>query len=80
MELCEGQSLKELLKRRGLISESEVRYFIRQLLDVMEYMKSNRIIHRDLKLANIFLTKDLSIRVGDFGLARQLEVGEDRRR
>lgn len=44
-----------------------------QLISAVEYMHSNRVIHRDLKLGNVFLSVDMEIKVGDFGLAAKLE-------
>ena len=35
----------------------------------MEYVHSNNIIHRDLKLGNLFLTERMHLKIGDFGLA-----------
>ena len=43
-----------------------------QLISAVEYMHSNRVIHRDLKLGNIFLNDNMEIKVGDFGLATKL--------
>lgn len=44
-----------------------------QLISAVDYMHSNRVIHRDLKLGNIFLSSSMDIKVGDFGLAAKLE-------
>ena len=43
-------------------------------------MHSNRVIHRDLKLGNIFLNSTMDIKVGDFGLAAKLEFSDEKKR
>jgi serine/threonine protein kinase len=43
-----------------------------QLISAVDYMHNNRVIHRDLKLGNIFLNANMEIKVGDFGLAAKL--------
>ena len=47
-----------------------------QLISAVQYMHSNRVIHRDLKLGNIFLNENMEIKVGDFGLAAKLEFAD----
>lgn len=44
-----------------------------QIVKSLEYMHSNRVIHRDLKMGNIFLNENMDLKVGDFGLATKLE-------
>ena len=70
----------ELVKRRKQLTEPEAAYYGLQLLDAMRYLHANNIIHRDLKLGNLFLTSDMEMRVGDFGLATQLSCREERKR
>lgn len=43
-----------------------------QILSAVQYMHSNRIIHRDLKMGNIFINGNMELKVGDFGLATKL--------
>jgi len=80
LELCHNQSLNELLKRRKRLTEPEVKYFLFQLLDSVRYMHRKNIIHRDLKLGNLFLDKHLRIKVGDLGLATKLSSPDEKRK
>uniref|UniRef100_A0AC34R5V4 Serine/threonine-protein kinase PLK n=1 Tax=Panagrolaimus sp. JU765 TaxID=591449 RepID=A0AC34R5V4_9BILA len=69
LELCTRRSLMELLQRRKQITEPEARYFIKHLASACSYIHKQNIIHRDLKLGNLFLSDDMVLKVGDFGLA-----------
>jgi serine/threonine protein kinase len=44
-----------------------------QLIGACHYMHTHQVIHRDLKLGNLFLDADMNIKVGDFGLAALIE-------
>ena len=46
-----------------------MRYYMRQLAEGVAYVHQQHVIHRDLKLGNMFLTEDMSVKIGDFGLA-----------
>ncbi|KAF9900558.1 Cell cycle serine/threonine-protein kinase cdc5/MSD2 [Linnemannia zychae] len=80
LELCESKTLMELIKRRKRLTEPEVRYYVKQIVAGCAYLHDEKIIHRDLKLGNIFLTKDLQVRIGDFGLAAVLLNEGDRKK
>jgi polo-like kinase 1 len=80
LELCHNQSVNELIKRRKRLTEPESAYFMNQLIDAVEYMHDQCVIHRDLKLGNLFLDKDLNIKVGDLGLATRLANAEEKRK
>jgi serine/threonine protein kinase len=61
-----------MVKARKKLTMKEVKYFMRQIISAIEYMHSNRVIHRDLKMGNIFIDHKMDLKVGDFGLATKL--------
>ena len=61
LELCRRRSMMELHKRRQAITEPETRYFMKQILLGVQYLHENKIIHRDLKLGNIFLNDNMEV-------------------
>lgn len=72
MELLEGETLAQYLRRRGSLQVSEALPIVIQILDGLEAVHTCGIVHRDLKSANIFLTqKAARVVVMDFGLARE---------
>merc|ERR1719189_1818190 len=80
LELCRRRSLMELHKRRKAITEPETRYFMKQILLGVNYLHEKKIIHRDLKLGNIFLNEEMEIKIGDFGLATKESYDGERKR
>lgn len=70
----------ELHKRRKSITEFETRYYIYQIIQGVKYLHDNRIIHRDLKLGNLFLNDMLHVKIGDFGLATRIEYEGERKK
>ena len=69
-----------LIKNRKYLTEPEVQYFLLQIIDAIKYLHNRRIIHRDLKLGNIFLDDNLDVKVGDFGLATELNEPNERKK
>ncbi|XP_046393580.1 serine/threonine-protein kinase PLK1 [Ischnura elegans] len=80
LELCRMRSLMELHKRRKILTAPEVRYFLRQILLGVNFLHSQRIIHRDLKLGNLFLNDNLEVKIGDFGLATRVAYEGQRKK
>ncbi|KAK0667573.1 hypothetical protein QBC41DRAFT_366085 [Cercophora samala] len=77
LELCPNGSLMDMVKRRKGLTEPEVRFYSVQIAGAIKYMHAKGIIHRDLKMGNIFLDKHMNAKIGDFGLAALLLTGKD---
>jgi len=80
LELCPNKTMKELLKKRKRLQEVEAQCYMRQLIEAVKYMHDQSVIHRDLKLGNLFLGKNFEIKIGDFGLAAKLSFSGEKRK
>lgn len=76
MEFISGGSLKALVKKYASLDEVIIKRYAEQVLRGLAYLHSHRIIHRDLKGANILLTPEGTIKLTDFGSSARLP-GED---
>jgi polo-like kinase 1 len=72
LELCPNSSLNDIVKRRKRLSETEARYYLSQLVEATQHMHKCNIIHRDLKLGNLFIGEKMKLKIGDFGLATKV--------
>ena len=72
--------MMELHKRRKVLTEFETRYYMKQIVNGVQYLHNNQIIHRDLKLGNLFLNESLQVKIGDFGLATKIEFDGERKK
>lgn len=77
---ADAQSLMDLLRRRKRYTEPEARVIMTQLIGACQFMHNTNVIHRDLKLGNIFLNAEMDIKVGDLGLAALVEKPGDRKK
>ena len=80
LEICKNQTLNELLRRRKTLTEIEVQCYVIQLIKGLQYLHSHKIIHRDLKLGNLFLTDKMELKIGDFGLATKLDYDGEKKK
>lgn len=80
LELCQSGSLMDMLRRRRRFTEPEARFFMVQLIGACHYMHTHQVIHRDLKLGNLFLDANMNVKVGDFGLAALIENPGERKK
>ena len=72
MELVEGGTVKELLEGGQSLPWTVVIEVGRQLCSALQFLHNHGVIHRDLKPSNLFLTKSGELKLGDFGIARDL--------
>lgn len=80
LEYCSRRSMAHILKTRKVLTDPEVRYYLKQIVSGLKYLHEQEILHRDLKLGNFFINENMELKVGDFGLAARLEPMEQRRR
>ena len=73
MEYVPGGSIASLLQRFGPLGDSVTRVYTRQILIGLDYLHSQRVVHRDIKGANILVEKSGRIKLADFGMAKMLE-------
>jgi tetratricopeptide (TPR) repeat protein len=73
MEYVDGTTLKEILKRRGVIAPGGVTHVLAQMCEALAYAHEQKIVHRDIKAANTMWTRDKKAKIMDFGLAKVLE-------
>ena len=56
----------------SLLSERLIVDIVYQMVSAIRYMHAHNVLHRDLKTANIFLTKEGLVKIGDFGISKML--------
>ena len=75
-ELCDGDLYTELMKRPNGFSTEEVRRIMIQLNDAFAQMQKHKIVHRDLKVQNIFIKyttrPEFDVKLGDYGFSKEL--------
>ncbi|XP_055594774.1 serine/threonine-protein kinase PLK4 [Uranotaenia lowii] len=79
LELAENGELQRYLREtKKTFNEYEAASVLKQVVDGLLYLHSNHILHRDMSLANLLLTKQMTIKISDFGLATQLSRPDEK--
>ncbi|KAG6033830.1 hypothetical protein E4U41_006797 [Claviceps citrina] len=79
LEYCENGSLHSILKTYGKFPENLVGVYMTQVLQGLQYLHDQGVIHRDIKGANILTTKDGTVKLADFGVSTStLAAGQDK--
>ena len=78
MEFCGGSNLRNFIDKNKnnniLIDEDILKNIIKQICIGIKAIHDKKIVHRDLKPENIFINEDKIIKIGDFGISKQLEI------
>ncbi|KAL1548587.1 Mitogen-activated protein kinase kinase kinase npk1 [Salvia divinorum] len=74
LEFVPGGSISSLLGKFGSFPESVIRMYTKQLLLGLEYLHNNKIMHRDIKGANILVDNKGCIKLADFGASKKVEA------
>jgi NIMA (never in mitosis gene a)-related kinase 1/4/5 len=78
MELCDCDMNQEILRNKSnhsYFSEQTIIRWISEMFSALHYIHEQRILHRDVKSQNLFLTSRGGVRLGDFGLSKRVTDG-----
>ncbi|WP_148371808.1 protein kinase domain-containing protein [Bacteroides bouchesdurhonensis] len=73
MEYIDGGSLKDRVENKGVLSEAEALFYIRQIADALNYIHQNKILHLDVKPANVLLEDGQIAILIDFGISKHYD-------
>ncbi|GAA2868685.1 Stk1 family PASTA domain-containing Ser/Thr kinase [Pseudonocardia halophobica] len=77
MEFVDGQTLREIVKTTGPLSQQRVIEVMADVCAALDFSHRHNIIHRDVKPANVMITRNGAVKVMDFGIARALGEGQN---
>ena len=73
MEFVKGQTLRDVIKANGPLSQRDAEQVMLGVLNALEYSHHMGIVHRDIKPGNIMISEQGVVKVMDFGIARALD-------
>jgi serine/threonine-protein kinase len=76
MEFVEGRTLRDIVKTEGPMSQKRAMEVMADVCAALDFSHRHGIIHRDVKPANVMITKNGAVKVMDFGIARALHDGQ----
>jgi eukaryotic-like serine/threonine-protein kinase len=74
MEFVPGETLEQMLKRRGALPWREVVELGIQMCEALQYAHEHGVVHRDLKPSNLMITEKGQVKLTDFGIAKDLDA------
>ncbi|KAM8853106.1 mitogen-activated protein kinase kinase kinase kinase 5 [Synchiropus picturatus] len=79
MEFCGGGSLQDIYTVTGPLTEPQIAYVCREMLQGVDYLHAQKKMHRDIKGANILLNDHGEVKLADFGISAQITATLARR-
>src|SRR4051794_3739018 len=74
MEYVAGETLEQMLRRRGPIPWREIVDLGLQICDALHYAHEHGVVHRDLKPSNLMISEQGQVKLTDFGIAKDLDA------
>jgi len=74
MEFVEGETLKEFIDRKRILTDEEIVSVFSQMLDAVGYVHEQNLVHRDIKPSNFMIDAKEKIKLMDFGIAKNTDV------
>jgi len=77
MELCPGGDLLNYVRKRRKLKEPCAKYVFKQIMEGIQYLHQNKVVHRDIKLDNVLLDGGGTIKIGDYGVSKMVQNDND---
>lgn len=77
LQLTRQNTQQSDLSSKGYLTEGQIRLYSRQILEALQHMHNNGIVHLDIKPANILVDKNLDIKITDFGSSQPFKDEND---
>ncbi|KRH92078.1 Serine/threonine protein kinase, partial [Pseudoloma neurophilia] len=68
-EYINGESLLDLIRKKKFLNENESKKIFKQIICGVKYLHENFVVHRDLKIENVLIKNDGTVKIIDFGLS-----------
>ena len=79
MEFVEGLNLEEYVLQKGVLTVQEAYSIIRQVAEGLDYLHGKQIVHRDIKPKNLIRNVDGTVKIVDFGIAKNLRLSHEKK-